>query len=132
MGNRKKRKGDDEQVTIDLLKARIAEIDALLDTNIADDEFDALMAEAARLTAELGKEEQKVSLRSAKELTKVTDWTRSFLSSFANGTRVITNRQADCFRRINNGKPFIFEGRRFDCSGPNYRAGFSNVVVTRI
>lgn len=119
-------------MTIDLLKARIAEIDALLDTDIADDEFDALMAEAARLTAELGKEEQKVSLRSAKELTKVTDWTRSFLSSFAYGTRVITNRQAACFSRINNGEPFIFEGRRFACSGPNYRAGFSHLVVTRI
>lgn len=119
-------------MSIEELKARIAEIDALLDTDISDDEFDVLMAEAARLTAELGKKEREVSLRSAKELTNVTDWTRSFLSSFCNGTRVITNRQADCFHRINNGKPFIFEGRRFDCSGPNYRAGFSHLKVTRI
>lgn len=119
-------------MTIELIKARIAEIDALLDTDISDDEFDALMAEAARLTEEKGMMEREKVLRSAAELKNVNDWTRSFLSSFDNGTREITNRQADCFHRINNGKPFIFEGRRFDCSGPNYRAGFSHVVVTRI
>lgn len=119
-------------MSIEELKARIAEIDAILDTDISDDEFDALMAEAARLTEEKGMMEREKARRSATELKNVNDWTRSFLSSFSNGTRVITNRQAACFSRINNGKPFIFEGRRFACSGPNYRAGFSHLVVTRI
>ena len=119
-------------MSIEELKARIAEIDALLDTDIPDAEFDDLEEEAARLTAELGRKESEQNLKSVKELTNVNDWTRAFLSSFENGTRVITNRQAECFRRINGGKPFKFENRRYDCSGANYRAGFSHVVVTNI
>lgn len=119
-------------MSIEELKARIAEIDALLDTDIPDAEFVALEEEAARLTMELGLKQKELRFKAVPELKNVNDWTRYFLSSFDNGTREITNRQADCFHRINNGKPFIFEGRRFDCSGPNYRAGFSHVIVTRI
>lgn len=114
------------------IKTKIAEIDALLDSDISDSEFSRLEAEAASLTAELGNLESAEQLRAVKTLNKVNDWTNSFLSSFDNGTRIITNRQADCFRRINGGRPFIFGGRRYDCTGANYRAGFGTLVVTNI
>ena len=119
-------------MSIEELKARIAEIDALLDTDISDAEFDALEEEAARLTMELGLEQNELRLKAAPELKNVNDWTRDFLASFANGTQVITNRQAECFHRINGGKPFKFDRRRFDCSGANYRAGFAHLIVTSI
>ena len=119
-------------MTIFEIKAKIEEIDALLDSDISDEEFDRLNAEAAMLTAELGKLESQKQFRNVKTFNKVNDWTRDFLNSFNNGTRIITNKQADCFRRINGGKPFIFDGRRYDCTGANYRAGFSTLVVTNV
>ena len=119
-------------MSIEELKARIAEIDALLDTDISDAEFDALEEEAARLTMELGLKQKELRFKAVPELKNVNDWTRDFLASFANGTHVITNRQAECFHRINGGKPFKFENRRFECPGANYRVGFSCVIVTNI
>ena len=119
-------------MSIEELKARIAEIDALLDTDISDAEFDALEEEAARLTAELGQKESEIRLTSVKELTNANAWMRDFLNSFANGTQVITNRQAECFRRINGGNPFKFNHRRYYCSGANYRTGFAHLIVTSI
>ena len=119
-------------MSIEELKARIAEIDALLDTDISDAEFDDLSAEASRLQQELGLKQKELRFKAVPELKNVNDWTRNFLASFDNGTRVITNRQAECFRRINGGKPFKFENRRYECPGANYRAGFSHVVVTNI
>ena len=119
-------------MSIEELKARIAEIDALLGTDISDAEFDALEEEAARLTMELGLKQKELRFNAVPELKNANDWTRDFLASFENGTRVITNRQAECFHRINGGKPFKFENRRYECPGANYRAGFSHVVVTNI
>ena len=119
-------------MTIEKMKARIAEIDKLLDNDIADAEFDKLEEEARVLMSEIGKMEAAMQLRSAKKLVRVSDWEASFLSSFSCGTRKVTNKQAEIFERFNHGKPFIYDGRRFDCSGPNYRAGFSGLVVTDI
>ena len=119
-------------MSIEELKARIAEIDALLDTDISDAEFVALDAEAARLQMELGLKQKELRFKAVPELKNVNDWTRDFLASFEIGTRVITNRQAECFHRINGGRPFKFENRRYECPGANYRAGFSHVVVTNI
>lgn len=119
-------------MSIEELKARIAEIDALLGTDISDAEFDALEEEAARLTMELGLKQKELRFNAVPELKNVNDWTRDFLASFENGTRVITNRQAECFHRINGGKPFKFENRRYDCPGANYRVGHSCVVVTKV
>ena len=114
------------------MKARIAEIDKLLDNDISDAEFDKLEKEAQLLTSEIGRMEAAMRLRSAKNLVRVSDWEASFLSSFSFGTRKITNKQAQIFKRFNSGKPFIYNGRRFDCSGPNYRSGFGALVVTDI
>ena len=119
-------------MTIEEMKARIAEIDKLLDNDITDAEFDKLEEEAQLLTSEIGRMEAAMRLRSAKALLRVSDWEASFLSSFSFGTRKITNKQAEIFKRFNNGKPFIYDKRRFDCSGPNYRAGFSTLVITDI
>ena len=119
-------------MTIEEMKARIAEIDKLLDSDITDSEFDKLEKVAQLLTSEIGRMEAAMRLRSVKTLVYVSDWEASFLTSFSCGTRKVTNKQAEIFKRFNNGKPFIYNGRRFDCDGPNYRAGFSGLVVTDI
>ena len=119
-------------MTIEEMKARIAEIDKLLDNDITDAEFDKLEKEAQLLTSEIGRMETAMQFRSVKTLLRVSDWEASFLSSFSCGTRKVTNKQAEIFKRFNNGKPFIYNGRRFDCTGPDYRAGFSTLVVTDI
>lgn len=119
-------------MTIEEIKARISEIDKLLDNDIADAEFDKLEEEARVLTSEIGRMEASMQFKSAKSLLRVSEWEASFLNSFSCGTRKVTNKQAEIFKRFNNGKPFIYNGQRFDCQGPNYRAGFSGLVVTDI
>ena len=119
-------------MTIEEMKAKVAEIDKLLDNDITDAEFDKLEEEARVLMGEIGKMEAAMQLRSAKSLLRVSEWEASFLNSFSCGTRKITNKQAEIFKKFNNGKPFIYNGRRFDCSGPNYRTGFSGLVVADI
>ena len=119
-------------MTLEEMKARIAEIDKLLDNDITDAEFDKLEEKAQLLTSEIGRMETAMRFISVKNLVRVSDWEASFLSSFSCGTRKVTNKQAEIFKRFNNGKPFIYNGRRFDCAGPDYRAGFSTLVVTDI
>ena len=119
-------------MTIEEMKARIAEIDKLLDSDITNAEFDKLEEEARVLTHEKGMMEKAMQFKSVKSLLRVSEWESSFLSSFSFGTRKITNKQAEIFKRFNSGKPFIYNGRRFDCQGPNYRTGFSGLVVTDI
>lgn len=115
------------------LKAEVTRIDELTDDeNMSDEEFDKLTHKANELVAEYGRLQSEIDFLSVKTLARVSDWSASFLGSFDCGTRKITNKQAEIFRRFNNGKPFIFGGRRFDCLGPDFRAGFSAVVVTRI
>ena len=119
-------------MTIEEMKTRIAKIDKLLDNDITNAEFDKLEEEARVLMNEIGRTEAAMRFRSAKVFARVSDWEASFLSSFSCGTRKITNKQAEIFKRFNSGKPFIYNGRRFDCAGPNYRAGFSGLVITDI
>ena len=119
-------------MTIEKMKNRIAEIDKLLDSDITDTEFDKLEEEAQMLTSEIGRMEAAMRFGSVKTLLRVSEWEASFLDSFSCGTRKVTNKQAEIFKRFNNGKPFIYNGRRFDCAGPNYRVGFSGLVVADI
>ena len=119
-------------MTIEKMKARIAEIDKLLDSDITNAEFDKLEEEARALMSEIGRMEVAMRFRSAKALARVSEWESSFLGSFSCGTRKITNKQAEIFKRFNSGKPFIYNGRRFYCQGPNYHTGFSGLVVTDI
>ena len=119
-------------MTIEELKSAIIAIDAKLDSDdISDEEFNALEEEARALTAKLGAMENAADFRrNAKTIASVSPWYADFLMSFSNGTRKVTNKQAECFKRLNGGKPFIWNGRRYDCPGANYCAGFSMLIVT--
>ena len=115
------------------LKAEVARLDKLADDDtISNEEFDRLTRKANELAAEYGRLQNKIDFLSVKTLTRISDWSVSFLNSFDCGTRKITNKQAEIFRRFNNGKPFIYNGRRFDCLGPDFRAGFAGLCVTKI
>ena len=115
------------------LKAEVARLDKLADDDtISNEEFDGLTRKANELAAEYGRLQNKIDFLSVKTLTRVSAWSASFLDSFACGTRKITNKQAEIFKRFYNGKPFIYNGRRFDCLGPDFRAGFAGLCVTKI
>lgn len=127
-------------MTIEEMKAKVAELKAEVtrldkladDDTISNEEFDRLTHKANELAAEYGRLQNKIDFLSVKTLTRVSDWSASFLNSFNCGTRKITNKQAEIFKRFNNGKPFIYNGRRFDCLGPDFRAGFAGLIVTKI
>ena len=124
---------EEMKAQVESMKAEIARIDKLLDDDsLSDEEYDRLEKKAANLVLERGKLQTKINKLSVKNLIRVSEWEASFLSSFACGTRKVTNKQAEIFKRFNNGKPFIYNGRRFECAGPNYRTGFSGLVVTDI
>ena len=124
---------EEMKAKIESIKAEIERIDKLLDDeSLTNEEFDSLEKKAYDLTQERGKLQNKINKLSVKNLVRVSEWEASFLSSFSCETRKITNKQAEIFKRFNNGKPFIYNERRFDCAGPNYRSGFSALVVTDI
>ena len=118
---------------VESMKAEIARIDKLLDDeSLTDEEYDRLEKKVSNLFLERGKLQTKINTLSVKTLLRVSEWEASFLSSFSCGTRKITNKQAEIFKRFNNGDPFIYNGRRFYCQGPNYRTGFSGLVITDV
>lgn len=124
---------EEMKVKVESMKAEIARIDKLLDDeSLTDEEYDCLEKKASNLTFEHGMLQKKINTLSVKNLIRVSEWEASFLNSFDCGTRKVTNKQAEIFKRLNNGKPFIYDKRRFDCAGANYRAGFSTLVVTDI
>ena len=124
---------EEMKAKVESMKAEIARIDKLLDDeSLTNEEFDSLEKKAYDLNQERGNLQNKINKLSVKTLLRVSEWEASFLSSFSCGTRKITNKQAEIFKRFNNGKPFIYDKRRFECAGPNYRAGFSGLVVTDI
>ena len=124
---------EEMKANVESMKAEIARIDKLLDDeSLSDEEYDRLEKKVSNLFLERGKLQTKINTLSVKTLLRVSEWEASFLNSFFCGTRKVTNKQAEIFKRFNNGKPFIYNGRRFDCPGPNYRTGFSGLVVTDI
>ena len=124
---------EEMKANVESMKAEIARIDKLLDDeSLSNEEYDALEKKAYDLNQERGNLQNKINKLSVKTLVRVSDWEDSFLSSFSCGTRRITNKQAEIFKRFNNGKPFIYNERRFDCAGPNYRTGFSGLVVADV
>ena len=124
---------EEMKAKVESMKAEIARIDKLLDDeSLTDEEYDRLEKKASSLVLERGNLQNKINTLSVKNLVRVSDWEASFLNSFSCGTRRITNKQAEIFKRFNNGKPFIYNERRFDCAGPNYRTGFSGLVVADI
>ena len=124
---------EEMKAKVESMKEEIARIDKLLDDeSLSNEEYDALEKKAYDLNQERGNLQNKINKLSIKNLVRVSDWEASFLNSFSCGTRKVTNKQAEIFKRFNNGKPFIYNGRRFDCVGPDYRTGFSGLVVTDI
>lgn len=124
---------EEMKATVESMKAEIARIDKLLDDeSLSNEEYDSLEKKAYDLSQERGNLQNKINKLSVKNLVRVSEWEASFLSSFSCGTRKVTNKQAEIFKRFNSGKPFIYNWRRFDCAGPNYSAGFSGLVVTDI
>lgn len=118
---------------IENLKTAIKEIDNILDDDSISNEVYTQLDEAARiLTKVLGELENEQSFKNVKEFKRISEWADCFLTTFECGTIVITNKQAEIFKNINNGKPFIYKGRRYDCSGPNFKAGFSHVCISDI
>ena len=124
---------EEMKVKVESMKSEIERIDKLLDDeSLTDEEYDRLEKKVSNLFLERGNLQNKINTLSVKTLLRVSDWEASFLSSCSCGTRKVTNKQAEIFKRFNSGKPFIYNGRRFDCAGPNYRTGFSGLVVTDI
>ena len=124
---------EEMKAKVESMKAEIERIDKLLDDeSLTDEEYDRLEKKASNLVFERGKLQIKINTLSVKNLARVSEWEASFLNSFSCGTRKVTNKQAEIFKRFNSGKPFIYNERRFDCTGPNYRAGFSTLVVTDV
>ena len=119
-------------MTMAEIKDRIKAIDALLDSDeTSEEDFDRLEAEARELTAELGRLERMERIRSIDKIVRLNDWEKNFLSGFVSGTRTITNKQAEIFKRIGRGKPFIYQDRRYDL-GLHHRAGFRTLFITPI
>lgn len=117
---------------IEELKDRIAEIGRMLDDDsISDEKFVELGHAAADLQQQIGVAERRLELISAKRIN-ANEWLADFLASLGECSRKITNRQVDVFRRTNYGRPFIYNGFRYDCNGPDYRAGFAYVVISQI
>lgn len=113
------------------LTNRMLEIGFMLDDDsISDSEFSRLEKEEIEIVAKIGKYQTRFDFLNVRMISNVSDWTAEFLESFGTGTRKVSNRQADCLRRVNNGKPFIYKGRRYDCRGANYRAGFGTLIIT--
>ena len=106
------------QKEISEINNRIKKIDSILDSDDGIDNsiWDNLEAEQCRLYDKLGKLENLLKYFSADELKSLNDWTKNFLSGFSVGTRMITNRQAEVFKKINHGKPFIYNGVYYDFS----------------
>jgi hypothetical protein len=114
------------------MKSRITEIDRLLDDeSISDDMFDALENEARLITYEIGVIESKKRIESVKDINP-SEWLSSFLSSFGFNpiTRTITSKQYEVFRNINNGKPFKYNGLRYDVG--KGRNNFGTLIISNL
>lgn len=119
-------------MTIEEIKARIRSIDNRLDDEtITDAEFDALENEAQRLYADLGRAESHARLADAKEVS-TSPWLKSFLSSFGDTSisRVITVKQYEVFRKVNCGKPFKYNGLRYDFGKD--KGNLAHLIITAL
>lgn len=116
----------------DTIKNRIFEIECILDDeSTTDEEFDDLMQESQRQTALLGELERSIRLNDIKEISP-DEWMVNFLKSFgaASVTRVISVKQYDVLKRINNGKPFKYNGLRYDIG--KGRNNFGTLIISKL
>lgn len=114
------------------IKKMIKELDGKLDDEcLTNEEFDSISLQIRELYAELAKQEKIENDLRIKVLNDVNDWYKAFLNSFGIGTRKITNRQADCFKKLGY-TDFIYNNLVYHCSGPNYKTGFSVLIVRKM
>lgn len=115
------------------IREKIKILDERLDSEkITDEEYERIDKQVVCLYAELARAEHEEERACIEEIKKVSRWEASFLESFEIGTHAISNKQAECFHRINRGNPFRHRGKLYSCTGPNYRTGFAHVVVERL
>lgn len=113
------------------LKEKIKMLDILLDNeNITDIEYDSIENKIKALYTELAEIEKIEKIQNIKK-AKLNNWQKNFLKSFDIGTRKISNKQAQIFYDIGQGKPFSDGARIYTCNGANYKVGFSTVVITK-
>lgn len=115
------------------IREKIKMLDERLDSEkITEEEYDCIDKQIICLYAELGRAEREEKRVRIKDIKKVSQWEAFFLESFEIGTHAISNKQAECFHRINRGNPFKYRGKLYSCTGANYRTGFAHVVVERL
>lgn len=116
-----------------IIREKIKILDAMLDSEkITEEEYERIDKQIICLYAELGRAEREEKRVCIKDIKKVSQWEAFFLESFEIGTHAISNKQAECFHRINRGNPFKYRGKLYSCTGPNYRTGFAHVVVEKL
>ena len=114
------------------IREKIKQLDEMLDSEkITEDEYERIDKQVVCLYAELARAEREEECACIEE-KRVSQWEASFLESFDIGTHAISNKQAECFHRINRGNPFRHRGKLYSCTGPNYRTGFAHVVVEQL
>lgn len=112
------------------IRAKITQLDAALDDDtISNAEFDRINAEIALLYADLAKAEAVERDNNIRVIKRISPWYATFLGSFGVGTRKVTNKQAYYIAAVNRGLPFAYNGKIYECAGPNYRAGFGTLFV---
>lgn len=115
------------------IREKIKILDEMLDSEkITEEEYDRIDKQVICLYAELGRAEREEKRARIKDIKEVSQWEAFFLESFEIGTHAISNKQAECFHRINRGNPFKYRSKLYSCTGANYRTGFAHVVVERL
>lgn len=115
------------------IKKKIAELDARQDDeSISDEEFYRIADEIAQLYLLLAQAEKREAEAKIRVIRKVSPWYAKFLSSFKIGLRKVTNQQAYYIGQVNHYRPFIYDGKIYECTGPNYRVGFGMLEVRKI
>ena len=116
-----------------IIREKIKILDAMLDSEKnTEEENERIDKQIICLYAELARAEHEEDRACIEEIKKVSRREASFLDSFEIGTHAISNKQAECFHRINCGNPFKYRGKLYSCTGPNYRTGFAHVVVEKL
>lgn len=109
------------------IKQTIQELDAVLDTDITDSEFDEISEQVRNLYHLLSVTEKEERFLALKEI-KPTEWENNFLNSFLPGTRIITTRQYQVLRRMGKNEAFRVERTAYEFSA-NTKCG--HLVVTK-
>lgn len=120
------------------LKVQIKALDNTLDELYNAEPFDEVKVDSVEqtireLTAELGAYEQKWMLGRVEEIHP-NEWLKGFLKSFGDkpDSRTITCNQYHVFLKINEGKPFKYEGMRYSVSVIKGSNKYAHLFMTEV